>query len=98
MIGVTMFWRDFGNTVEAGAKTVGIMAPPMKPWTARHTIMSLIDEPSPHIKLAKVNPAADTANNVRVPSARDRKPDNGIATTSAPSYAVWTPGISALEA
>jgi hypothetical protein len=35
------------------------------------------------MKLAKVNPAHDTANSVRVPSARDRKPERGIATTSA---------------
>src|SRR5260370_17393281 len=97
MIGVTMFWRDFGNTVKAEAKTVGIMPPPMKPWTARQTIMSSIDELSPHIKLANVNPADDTANSVRVPSARDRKPDNGIATTSATRYAVCTQGISSLQ-
>src|SRR5262249_35687513 len=98
MIGVTMFWRDLGNTVKAEAKTVGIMPPPMKPWTARQTIISLIDALSPHIRLANVNPAADTANSMRVPSARDRKPDNGIATTSATRYAVCTHGISSLEA
>src|SRR5262249_11682425 len=98
MIGVTMFWRDFGNTVNAEAKTVGIMPPPMKPWTARQTIMSLIDEVTPHIRLANVKPALDTANRVRVPSARERKPDSGIATTSATKYAVCTHGISSLEA
>src|SRR5712672_1059573 len=98
MIGVTMFWRDFGNTVKAEAKTVGIMPPPMKPWTARQTIMLSIEEVMPHMKLAKVKPAHDTAKSVRVPSARDRKPDSGIATTSAIKYAVCTHGISSLEA
>src|SRR5579871_1503639 len=96
--GVTMLWRDGGNTVNAAANTVGIMPPPMKPWTARHMIMLLIDELRPHMKLAKVNPAHEMANSVRVPSARDRKPDNGIATTSATRYAVCTHGISSLEA
>ena len=59
------------------------MPPPMKPWIARHTIISFIDEVSPHIRLAKVKPAAAVANMRRVPSARDRKPDSGMATTSA---------------
>jgi hypothetical protein len=59
------------------------MPPPMKPWIARHTIMVLIEELNPHMKLAKVNPPHEIANSVRVPSARDRKPERGIATTSA---------------
>ena len=59
------------------------MPPPMKPCSARQTIMLLIDELSPHMKLAKVKPAAEIANKMRVPSARDRKPDSGIAITSA---------------
>ena len=59
------------------------MPPPMKPWIARHTIISLIEVESPHIRLAAVKPAADAANKVRVPSARDRKPDSGIMITSA---------------
>ena len=33
--------------------------------------------------LASVKPAADVANRMRVPKARDRKPDSGIAITSA---------------
>src|SRR5215471_3130322 len=98
MIGDAMFWRDFGNTVKAAAKTVGIIPPPMKPWTARQTIMPSIEEVTPHIMLAKVKPALETANSVRVPSARERKPDSGIATTSAIRYAVCTHGISSLEA
>src|SRR5262252_11092182 len=83
IMGLTMFWRDRGKIVKAAAKTVGIMPPPMKPWIARHTIMLPIDEVIPHIALARVKPAADAANRVRVPSARDRKPESGMATTSA---------------
>jgi hypothetical protein len=50
---------------------------------ARHTIISLMLDAVPHMKLAAVNPAAEIANTSRVPSARDRYPDNGIITTSA---------------
>src|ERR1700716_806031 len=37
-----------------------------------------------------VKPEAEIANNSRVPNARDRNPDNGIAITSAIKYEVWT--------
>src|SRR4051812_29662832 len=66
------------------------MPAPKKPWTARQTIICSIEEANPHRKLAMVKPEAEIANNSRVPSARDRKPDNGIAITSAIRYAVWT--------
>ncbi len=33
--------------------------------------------------LASVKPAAEIENKMRVPSARDKKPDSGIAITSA---------------
>ena len=72
-----------GKIVNAVANTVGIMPPPMKPCTARQKIISLIEEESPHIRLAAVKPAAEAANRMRVPSARDRKPESGIITTSA---------------
>ena len=62
---------------------MGTMPPPMKPCSARQTIIWSIVVDSPHIRLATVNPAAATANMMRVPSARDRKPDSGMATTSA---------------
>ena len=45
-----------------------------------------------------VKPAAAVANMMRVPSARDRKPDSGMATTSAIKYEVCTQVISSLEA
>src|SRR6202162_3209841 len=66
------------------------MPAPKNPWIARHRIICSIDEANPHRKLATVNPAAEIANSKRVPSARDRNPDSGIAITSAIRYEVWT--------
>src|ERR1700727_2772859 len=66
------------------------MPAPKNPWIARQRIICSIEEANPHRKLAIVKPAAEIANNSRVPSARDRNPDNGIAITSAIRYAVWT--------
>ncbi len=74
------------------------MPPPMKPCSARQTIIWPMVEVSPHIRLAKVKPAAAVANMMRVPSARDRKPDSGMATTSAIRYDVCTQVISSLDA
>src|ERR1700728_2284074 len=62
------------------------MPAPRNPWIARHRIICSIDVANPHRKLAMVKPAAEIANNSRVPSARDRNPDSGIAIRSA----VWT--------
>ncbi len=47
-------------------------------------------EANPHRKLATVKPQAEIANSNRVPNARDRNPDSGIAITSAIRYEVWT--------
>src|SRR5260221_8991275 len=66
------------------------MPAPRNPWIARQRIICSIDEAKPHAKLAMVKPAADIANSNRVPSARDRNPDSGIAITSAIRYDVWT--------
>src|SRR5579864_5613022 len=66
------------------------MPAPKKPWIARHRIICSIDEANPHRKLAKVKPLAEIANSNRVPNARDRNPDNGIAITSAIRYEVCT--------
>src|ERR1700735_4647949 len=66
------------------------MPAPRKPWIARHRIICSIEEAKPQKKLEMVKPHAEIANNKRVPSARDRKPDNGIAITSAIRYAVCT--------
>src|SRR5581483_607800 len=66
------------------------MPAPRKPWIARHRIICSMEEARPQRKLAKVKPAAEIANNSRVPNARDRKPDKGIAITSAIKYEVCT--------
>src|SRR5271169_306229 len=66
------------------------MPAPRNPWIARHRIICSIEEASPHRKLAAVKPAAEIANNSRVPNARDKNPERGIAITSAIRYAVWT--------
>src|SRR5581483_2502064 len=65
------------------------MPAPRKPWIARHRIICSIDDAKPQKKLEMMKPAAEIANNSRVPSARDRKPESGIAITSAISYAVF---------
>src|ERR1700681_4444559 len=70
------------------------MPAPRNPWIARQRIICSIDDANPHRKLAMVKPAAEIANSIRVPSARDRKPDSGIAITSAIRYAVWTQDTS----
>src|ERR1700739_2856128 len=66
------------------------MPAPRNPWIARHRIISSLDEAKTHNRLDTGKPLAEIANNSRVPSARDRKPDSGIAITSAIRYAVWT--------
>src|SRR3979409_1855167 len=66
------------------------MPAPKNPWIARQRIICSIDEAKPHRKLAMVKPAAEIANNIRVPSARDMNPESGIAITSAIKYEVWT--------
>src|SRR3954467_1087438 len=66
------------------------MPAPKKPWIARQTIICSMVEAKPHRKLAMVKPAAEMANNIRVPSARDMNPDSGIAITSAIRYEVCT--------
>src|SRR3954454_791933 len=66
------------------------MPPPKNPCTARHRIICSMVDAKPHRKLATVKPAAEIANNSRVPSARDMKPDSGIAITSAIRYEVCT--------
>src|SRR5471032_2660774 len=70
------------------------MPAPRNPWIARHRIICSMVEANPHRKLAMVKPAAEIANSNRVPSARDRNPDSGIAITSAIRYAVWTQDTS----
>src|SRR4029078_12817004 len=66
------------------------MPAPRNPWIARQTIICSRVEAKPQKKLAMVKPDAEIANNSRVPSARDMKPDSGIAITSAIRYDVCT--------
>src|SRR6266700_7668388 len=66
------------------------MPAPRNPWIARQRIICSIVEANPHKKLAMVKPEAEIANNRRVPNARDRNPDSGIAITSAIRYEVCT--------
>src|SRR5262249_36538168 len=73
--GTTMPMRERGKMMYADANTVGIMPPPMKPCSARQTIISPIEDVKPHIRLAIVNPPAAAANMMRVPSTRERKPE-----------------------
>src|ERR1700694_2474107 len=70
------------------------MPAPKNPWIARQRTICSIEEANPHRKLAMVKPEAEIANNSRVPNARDRKPDSGIAITSAIRYEVWTQDTS----
>src|SRR5437764_13359979 len=66
------------------------MPAPRNPWITRQMIICSRVEAKPQKKLAMVKPEAEIANSNLVPSARDRKPDRGIAITSAIRYEVWT--------
>ena len=59
------------------ANTVGIIAPPIKPCKARHTIISLMDPDMAHMKLMTVKPMADPVNRMRVERMRDSMPEAG---------------------
>src|ERR1700712_4977671 len=74
------------------------MPAPRNPWIARHRIICSMLEAKPQKKLAIVKPEAEIANNKRVPNARDRNPESGIAITSAIRYEVWTHDTSLEEA
>src|SRR5260221_12203299 len=66
------------------------MPAPRNPWITRHRIICSMLEAKPQKKLAIVKPEAEIANSRRVPNARDKNPDSGIAITSAIRYEVWT--------
>src|SRR5436190_14643608 len=66
------------------------MPAPKNPCSARHRIICSMVEANPQKKLAMVKPEAEIANSRRVPNARDRNPDSGIAITSAIRYEVCT--------
>ena len=72
-----------GKNAKAVVKTVGIIEPPRKPCSARNTIMVLMSQAQPHIRLVAVKPTAETQNSQRVDMTRDRKPDSGMTMISA---------------
>ena len=59
------------------------MPPPMKPWSARHTIISPIEDEVAHMRLISVKPPAEMTNIQRVDSTRESIPESGIMMTSA---------------
>ena len=83
MIGAMIGCLSRGKMVKAEAKTVGIMPPPMKPCSARQTIISSIELAWAHMKLMSVKPPAEMVKITRVENTRDRKPESGIMITSA---------------
>ena len=64
------------------AKTVGIMPPPMKPWIARHTIISSILDDVPHIRLVSVKSPALYRQRPAHPRGRIRPRHQKIRRTS----------------
>ncbi len=76
--------RSFSeNRLKPTEKTVGIIAPPVKPCIALNTIMDSIFHAKPQATLDRVNNAADEANSRRVDMACARKPEKGTITISA---------------
>jgi len=75
--------RSAGKIRKLVANTVGIIAPPRKPWSARNTTIMGMESANEQARLIRVKPAADRANSTRVDSSRDRKPESGIMITSA---------------
>ena len=72
-----------GKMVKSVANTVGIIAPPRKPCSARHTIISPIELESAHMMLISVKLAAADTKSQRVEKMRVSVPESGIITTSA---------------
>src|SRR5438552_13582233 len=66
------------------------MPAPKNPCSARQKTICSMVEAKLQKKLAMVKPLAEIANSIRVPNARDRNPQSGIAITSAIRYEVCT--------
>ncbi len=71
------------NSRKVVANTVGIIAPPMKPWAARNTTISPSPVAPAQSNEKTVKPSALATNSTRVDSSRDSQPDSGIMTISA---------------
>lgn len=69
--------------VKPTANTLGTIAPPTKPWTARKAIIDSMFQARPQAMLASVNSPAEVAKSQRVDIAWARKAENGIITSSA---------------
>ena len=79
----TLARRVGGKMVKEVAKTVGIMAPPKRPCSARNTIMELRSPAKAQAALMQVKPMQVVRNNQRVEKARLSQPDSGMVMTSA---------------
>ena len=71
------------NNTKPTANTVGTMAPPVKPCSARSTIIDSMFQAMPQPTLNKVKSAALVANSQRVEIAWARKAEKGIMISSA---------------
>ena len=67
MITLDIIRRSGGKAEKAMAKTVGIIAPPIKPCRARVMIMVSMSDDSPVKTLIMVKPAQDIMNSLWVP-------------------------------
>ena len=79
----TLALRAPGNITQAVAKTVGIIAPPRKPCSARKAIIASSVVAQAQSIEQMVKPIALATNRMRVESSRDSQPDSGIMTISA---------------
>ena len=64
-------------------KTLGVMAPPLKPCIARKRIIWVRVVAVAHKALAAVKPSVAVTNRMRVDNSRDNVPDSGTMITSA---------------
>ena len=61
-----------GNIMKLAANVTGIIAPPMKPWMARNTIMDSMSPASAHSSELSAKPADEIVNSTRVDISRAR--------------------------
>src|SRR5258707_717619 len=73
---------------------MGTSAPPIKPCSARKTIIAPRLVAKAQRTLVTVKPSAEITNMTRVDSSRDNVPESGIMTISAIRYEVCTQAIS----
>src|SRR5579883_2885170 len=94
MMTVTSGRRSSGKRIKLAENTLGIMAPPKKPCSARKTIIDGRFQAKAQAMLISVKVAADSAKSTRVERMRASRPESGIITTSATRYEVCTQLIS----